>query len=57
MKKLPGKVIMQVILPERYLTEALEEQGKNDQGKNLPPQLVQRGPVLCQRLTAEQEVF
>jgi hypothetical protein len=57
MKKFPGKVIMQMVLLERYFAKHLEEQGKNKGRKKLPPQPVKLGPVLTQGVAAEQEVF
>jgi hypothetical protein len=57
MKKFPAEAIMEVILPEGYAAEYLEEKGKKDKGKDMPPKPLRLTPALGRRPAAEQKVF
>jgi hypothetical protein len=57
MKKSQGKVMVKAVLPKRYPAEPLEEQGKKDKGKELPPKPAELGPVLKQRAAVKQKFF
>ncbi|MDR2185795.1 MAG: hypothetical protein LBO80_09060 [Treponema sp.] len=53
MKKFPGETPVKVMLSECYFIERLDEQGTDDQRKELPPKLVKLAPAFGQRLAVE----